>query len=494
MTVTETVVKAVARAGAGGTATIAEAGTVRQFGRRPEALELPAAFVLTRWYLCSIAILAALAVPRSAIANGGDLPPEVVLQGFAKPEDGRLRLLVRVPLVLLSSFGLPKRGLGYLDLARINDKLKEVAAATGRQIELREDGVPLVPIARQARVSVLSDRSFAGYTAALAHMEGPPLAASTDLFWNQGFFDAELEYPLRSLRADLSLRMNVAPELGQRLKLQLEFLPAGEPARSYVIPGGSGWIALDPRWYEAARFFVKAGFVDAFAIDRLVFLLCMVAPFRQFRSLLAVLMVMTGLQALTLTAPSEGAVAGIRWLGPLFDTGLAGAVVLLAIGNLAAPSLRRRWLIGALVGALGGFGLGGLLADAWQFAGTHTAVSAVSFNVGVVLGEVASLVLALAALRLLFACVLGPPLGVVVLSAVLGHVGWHWMMDGSHELGHELEHAAGAGFSSPVLAVALWLVPALLVGGMACLLPRRFGGPPIPSLLCELFGRTSVRS
>jgi hypothetical protein len=280
--------------------------------------------------------------------------------------------------------------------------------------------------------------------------------------------------------------MNVAPELGQRLKLRLEFLPVGGPARSYVLPGGSGWVALDPRWYEAAWLFMKAGFVDAFAIDRFVFLLCMVAPFRQFRGLLAVVMVMTGLQALTLTASGEGAAPGIRWLAALFDTGLAAAVVLLAIGNLAAPSLRLRWFIGALVGALGGFGLGRLLADAGQFAGTHTLVSVVSFNVGVALSEVVSLVLALAALRLLFASVLGPLLGVIVLSAVLGHVSWHWMMDGVHELGHQLEHAAATGLPSAVFVVALWLLPALLVGAAAFFLPGRFGGPPVPSLLSRL--------
>ena len=112
--------------------------------------------------LWSIVFLAAIAVPQWAIANGADLPAEVVLQGFAKPDEGRLRLLVRIPLDLLASFGLPKRGPGYLDLARIDDKLKQVAAATARQIELREDGVPLVPVARKARISVLSDRSFKG--------------------------------------------------------------------------------------------------------------------------------------------------------------------------------------------------------------------------------------------------------------------------------------------------------------------------------------------
>src|SRR5882762_11522147 len=199
--------------------------------------------------LWSIALLAVLALPRNAIANGADLPAEVVLRGFVKPEADHLRLLVRIPLDLLASFGLPKRGPGFLDLARIDDKLKQVAAATARQIELRVDGVPLVPVARKARISVLSDRSFTSYAAARAHLDGPPLPAETELFWNQGFFDAELEYALSSSDAHLSVRMNVAPELGRRLKLQLEFQPEGKPARSYALRGDSGWIALDPRWH-----------------------------------------------------------------------------------------------------------------------------------------------------------------------------------------------------------------------------------------------------
>jgi len=101
-----------------------------------------------RRYLWSIALLAVLALPRNAIANGADLPAEVVLRGFVKPEADHLRLLVRVPLDLLASFGLPKRGPGYLDLARMDDRLKEVAVAAGRQIEVRADGAVLVPVPR----------------------------------------------------------------------------------------------------------------------------------------------------------------------------------------------------------------------------------------------------------------------------------------------------------------------------------------------------------
>jgi len=436
-------------------------------------------------YLWVIALSAVLTLPRGAAANGADLPPEVVLQGFAKPEDGRLRLLVRVPLVLLSSFGLPKRGPGYLDLAAVDEPLKQAAAATGRQIELREDGVPLVPSAREARISLLSDRSFASYGAALAHLQGARLPIETDLFWNQGFFDTLLEYPLRSPSSHLSIRMNVAPELGRRLKLQLEFLPDRKPARSYVLRGGSGWIALDPRWYEAAWLFARTGFVDAISLERFVFLLCLVAPFRHWRSLLALVLALSALQALTLTATAQGAVA-TRWLAEISGLGLAATVVLFAIGNLGAPNLRRRWFLSAVVGSLGGFGLGALLADAWQFAGAQTVISLASFNIGVVLVELASAALAFAAVRLLFARVLGPPLGVVVLSAVLGHAAWHWMIDRGHQFGHELDHAGQAGLGPALMVIALWLLPALVAGAIAWFLPRRFDEAPVASLLAVL--------
>ena len=436
---------------------------------------------LTAQASAAIALLAALAFPCNAVANGADLPAEVVLQGFAKAEDGRLRLLVRVPLDLLSPFRLPKRGPGYLELAAVDEPLKQAAAATGRQIELREDGVPLVPTAREARISLLSDRSFATYGAALAHLQGARLPIETDLFWNQGFFDTLLEYPVRSPSAHLSIRVNVAPELGRRLKLQLEFLPDRKPARSYVLRGGSGWIALDPRWYEAAWLFAKQGFAAALSFERFVFLLCLIAPFRQFRSVLALVLAFIALQAFTLTAAAVVDIRGIRWLTSLYDAGLAAAILLLAIGNLAAPSVRVRWAISAALGALGGFGLGSVLDDAWQFAGMHPAVSAASFNIGVAAGEVASLALAFALMRLVFAHLLPASLAVVVVSAVLGHLGWHWMIDRLHPLGHELEHASASGLSS-----ALWLLPALVVGAMAWFLPRRFDEAPVASLLAVL--------
>lgn len=418
--------------------------------------------------LCPLVLAAVLLVPRSALANGSDLPPEIILQGYIKPEGSRLRQLVRIPLVFLQPFALPKRGPGYLDLAKMDEVLLVAAAAAARQIELREDGVLLVPTVRQARVSVLSDRSFQSYDAALAHLRGPRLPVETNLFWNQGFFDAELEYAIRSADGPFSIRTNVMPGLGLRVKLELELVAEGRSARHYVLSGGSGWVALDPRWYDAAWFFLRHGFIDAVSLERFVFLLCLLAPFTQWRSLLALVLALSVLQALTLTATALGAIASTRWLGEIADVGAAAATLLLAIANLGAPSAHRRWLLAGVVGSLSGFALGISFAELRQFAGSHALVAVLSFNLAVVLAQVAAAALAWAAMRLV-ARVLGARLGMVVMSAILGHQAWHWMLDRGHQFGHELEHAGHAGLRSAVFLSALWLIPALIVGAAAWL-------------------------
>ena len=205
-----------------------------------------------------IAFFALLALPRWAVANGADLPPQIDLKGFLKPEDGRLRLLVRVPLVL-SSFSLPQRGPGYLDLANIDDALNKPAAATGHQIELFANSVALAPTASAPRISLPSDRSFSSYATALAHLQGAPLPIDTDLFWNQGFFDTQLDYPAQSLHPNLWIRVNVAPELGDGSNCGLSIClstalpssmncraaPVGSP-QSELVRGGlalcKGWL------------------------------------------------------------------------------------------------------------------------------------------------------------------------------------------------------------------------------------------------------------
>lgn len=424
------------------------------------------------------------ATSRSAFANGSDLPPQIVLQGFVELENGRAHLLLRVPLSLLDNFALPKRGPGYLDLSNIDPKLKQAATAFGRQIELSADGAALPSVLREWRLSFLSDRSFASDATARSHFQEAPLPVETNLFWNQGFFDVHFEYALPLARPRLQIRVKLGAELGPRIKLQLEYLRAGQDKRSYDISGDSGWLPLDPGWADAAWLFAKTGFFGTFAVDRFVFLLCLAAPFLRFRGVLALVAALAALQALTLTAVAQGALADVEagWLPVLSDTVLAAAVISLAIANLARPTLRRRGFLTALVGALGGFGLSRLLNIAAPFAGAHTAVAFASFNVGAASGQVVASALAFYALRLLFARVLGPLLGVVILSAWAAHAGWHGMVDGGRELGLQFSRVQAAGLWPVVVTVALWLLPALLAGLLAWLLPRRYDGAVVPTL------------
>ncbi len=103
-------------------------------------------------------VLGVLGVSTPAPAH--DIPDEIVLHGFVKPEGERLHFLVRVPLAMLLSMNLPKRGPGYLDLPQIDARLQAAAAATAKEIVLYEDGVRLTPSRTAARISQPSDRSF----------------------------------------------------------------------------------------------------------------------------------------------------------------------------------------------------------------------------------------------------------------------------------------------------------------------------------------------
>ena len=61
---------------------------------------------------------------------------------------------------------------------------------------------------------------------------------------------------------EIARRVGVAPstvrfaaDLGDYTKLTIRYIPLGEAARALVITGGSGRVALDPAWYQAAAGF-----------------------------------------------------------------------------------------------------------------------------------------------------------------------------------------------------------------------------------------------
>src|SRR5262245_63157452 len=58
-----------------------------------------------------------------------DLPTDVLIQAFVKPEGQRVRLVLRVPLVAMGDIDYPTRGPGGpVDLARVDRALQDAVA------------------------------------------------------------------------------------------------------------------------------------------------------------------------------------------------------------------------------------------------------------------------------------------------------------------------------------------------------------------------------
>jgi uncharacterized membrane-anchored protein YitT (DUF2179 family) len=80
-------------------------------------------------------------------------------------------------------------------------------------------------------------------------------------------------------------------------------------------------------------------------------------------------------------------------------------------------------------GLVHGFGFSFALRQTLQFAGSHLLTSLVSFNLGVEVGQVLVLAVAIPLLNLLFRYVVAERMGTIILSALVAHTAWHWMID-----------------------------------------------------------------
>jgi hypothetical protein len=380
-----------------------------------------------------------------------DIPNDVTVQTFFKPERQRLRLLVRVPMNALRDIDYPKpRGTtnaDLLDLGRADASLRDAATLwISDDVEVYENDERLgAPQVASVRASLPSDRSFASYEEALAHLTGPPLPPETEFLWSQGLLDILFEYPIQSDQSKFSIRPKLA-RLGLRTLTVLRFLPPGGAVRGFEFIGDPGVVRLDPRWHQAALQFVKLGFEHILdGIDHLLFLFCLVIPFRRFRSLVAIITSFTVAHSITLIASAYNLAPDALWFPPLIETLIAVSIVYMALENIVlgipartvhAPGtaplssqFKRRWLITFAFGLVHGFGFSFALRQTLQFAGAHLLTSLVSFNVGVELGQLVVLAVLIPALGLLFRYVVDERLGTIILSTLVAHTAWHWMTE-----------------------------------------------------------------
>jgi len=314
----------------------------------------------------------ALAMPFAAAAH--DIPNDLTVRLFLKPQGDQLQLLARVPLNAIRDVVFPQRGPGYLDLDQIAPYLPDAATLwISDFIELYEGEslLPKKPRVAAARISLQSDRSFASYEEALAHLAGS-LPNNTNVVWNQTFLDVRFQYPIHSERSAFSIHPELA-RLGQRVVTVLRFLPPGGAVRAFEFTGDPGLVRLDPSWHQAAWRFVGTGFSHILdSADHLLFLFCLVIPFRRFRALIPVVTAFTAAHSFTLIASTYNLGPDALWFPPLIETLMAISIVYIALDNIVGgSSLRRRWMIAFGFGLVHGFGLSFALRQTLQFAGSH---------------------------------------------------------------------------------------------------------------------------
>jgi len=415
--------------------------------------------------LRSSAMIPLLSVLFASPASAHDIPIDITVQMFVKPSGHTLHVLVRVPLRAMRDTEYPVRGPGYLDLTKVDPALSEAATVwLSNSIEVYEGNSQLPPPQlTAARVSLESDRSFNSYDDALAHATGPKLPSDTQLIWDQSLMDVLFDY---SIQSDQS-RFSIHPGLGGlavHVAIVLRFLPPGGAVRAFEFLGDPGLVRLDPRWSQAALRFVKLGFLHILdGTDHLLFLFCLVIPFRRFRALIPVVTAFTVAHSITLIASAYNLAPDALWFPPLIETLIAVSIVYMALENIVGGvTVHRRWIVAFCFGLVHGFGFSFILRQTLQFAGSHLLTSLLSFNVGVELGQLLVLALLIPALELLFRYAVPERIGTIILSAIVAHTAWHWMIDRGEVLSRFQFQSPGMNAASWAIAIhALMIVLAI---------------------------------
>jgi hypothetical protein len=300
--------------------------------------------------------------------------------------------------------------------------------------------------------------------------------------WNQAKLDVLFEYPIQSDRSNFAIHATF-DRLALHETTALQFMSPNGVTRAYALVGDAGLVRMDPSWVNAAGRFVAMGFHHILdGTDHLLFLLCLVIPFRRIRPLIPVITAFTIAHSITLIASAYGYAPDVLWFPPLIEMLIAVSIVYMALENIVVLKPQHRWVITFFFGLVHGFGFSWVLRDTLQFAGSHVLLSLLSFNVGVELGQLFMLALFVPALNLLFRYVVPYRVGSIILSAIVAHQAWHWMEDRWDALSQfPMPSITPEGIASAIpwliallaMSAALWLVS---------LIAKRWGGDTVSEI------------
>jgi hypothetical protein len=424
--------------------------------------------MMRRWVLFAAAgLLCTLLAP--ILASAHDLPLDRMMNAFVKIEPGQADLVIRVPLDLLRAVPFPLGEGGRYNLAASGPTVETALKALASDVSIWENGVRLSPSSQVGHLAPLSDRSFEDYDHAVAEVL-EPLAPDTRISFELGYLDARFVYPITSPKSVFAIRTLVAGDLGDYTKLTIRYIPLGEPSRVMLITGGSGRVSLDPPWYEASAGFVVLGIQHILSgADHLLFLLCLIIPFRRITGLIPVITAFTLGHSVTLIGTAYNLAPVGAWFRPFIETAIAASIVYMALENIIGANLGQRWIITGLFGLVHGFGFADVLKEQLQFAGSNLLVSLLSFNVGIEIGQLAVLCVFVPALALLLRGRMAGRMGIIVLSAIIANVAWQWMV----QRGEVLWQTPWPPLTIPaLLALGRWVAALSLAVGAAMLLAK----------------------
>ena len=275
-------------------------------------------------------------------AAAHDIPADVLIQIFARPEGQRLHVLVRVPLVAMRDFNFRPATASSCSTCRIRARLDAALREAARlwivpALAIDEDGrasrrrrsrrcaprcrpTAALPISR--RRGRISDNRRCRRTRRCRGTRRCSTSRSTT--------------PSPPTAAGCTIDPPFA-RFGLRVVTVLRFRAPDHPERAFEFIGDPGLVALDPRWHQAAWRFVQLGFDHILdGIDHLLFLFCLVLPPRGFRPLAVVVTAFTVAHSITLFSAAFGYAPDALWFPPLIETLIAVSIVYMALENIVA--------------------------------------------------------------------------------------------------------------------------------------------------------------
>jgi hypothetical protein len=274
--------------------------------------------------------------------------------------------------------------------------------------------------------------------------------------------------------------------MANRTATYINYIRPDGGVREFRLHDDTSLVRLDPRAHEAAWVFLTAGFYRFLdGLDHLLFVVVLAIPYRRARDLVKPIGAFAIAHSITLILAGTGLAAVETWFSPTIGALMALSIVYVAIENAVAAGRsnlsaveNHRWIVALAFGLAHGFGFAIALRETLQFAGSHPVAALVAYNIGLELGTVIILAIAVPAFNLLVAQGVPERAGVIVSSVLIGHTAWHWMMERFAIARMSTWPLLDLNF---LLITVRWLLALTVIGGavwfLAGLLRKK---PPVP--------------